>query len=155
MEIVPLADREEFILELAELHHSEWKHLDPLLTIDKRVNAIVNSARRKGVPSIYIAVSENELIGSAALVQNDLEAKPDLHPWLAAVYVKDKFRNRGIATNLIARCELEAAQSGFKIWYLSTEFASGFYKRLGWKYLGQYEYNRVMLSIMSKRIEHY
>lgn len=128
MEIVPLADKKEFIAELAELHHSEWKHLNPSLTLEGRTEAISKAAGRKGIPSIFVAVSGSQLVGSAALVQNDMDTKPDLSPWLAAVYVKESFRHHGIATELIARCEDEAVRSNADTWYLYTEFASNFMK---------------------------
>ena len=85
MEIVPLADKEEFIAELAELHHAEWKHLNPSLSLEARAEAIAKAAGREGIPSIFIATSGSQLIGSAALVQNDMDTKPDLSPWLARI----------------------------------------------------------------------
>lgn len=88
MEIVTLADNKEFIAELAELHHAEWKHLNPSLTLEGRAEKIVKAAEREGIPSIFIAVSGSQLVGSAALVDNDMDTKPNLSPWLAAVYVK-------------------------------------------------------------------
>jgi len=118
VEILPLADKKEFIAELAELHHAEWKHLNPSLTLEGRAEAIVEAAGREGIPSIFVAVSGNQLVGSAALVQNDMDTKPDLTPWLAAVYVKEAFRHQGVGTDLIARCETEAARSNANAWYL-------------------------------------
>ena len=135
MEIFPLADKKEFIAELVELHHAAWKHLNPSLTLDGRAEAIAEAAGREGIPSIFIAVSGNQLDGSAALVQNDMDTKPDLTPWLAAVYVKEAFRHQGVATDLIARCETEAARSNANTWYLYTEFASRLYEKLGWLHL--------------------
>ena len=53
MEIVPLADKKEFIAELAELHHAEWKHLNPSLTLAGRVERISAAAQREGIPMVY------------------------------------------------------------------------------------------------------
>jgi hypothetical protein len=63
VEIVSLADKKEFIAELAEFHHSEWKHLNPALTLEGRAKA----AGREGIPSIFVTVSGSQLVGSAAL----------------------------------------------------------------------------------------
>lgn len=71
MEIVPLADKKEFVSELAQLHHAEWSHLNPSLTLNKRAEAISDAAGREGIPSVFIATSGSQLIGSAALVQQD------------------------------------------------------------------------------------
>ncbi len=152
MEIVPLADKKEFIAELAELHHAEWKHLNPLLTLDGRAKAIAGAAGREGIPSIFIAMSGNQLVGSAALVRNDMDTKPDLSPWLAAVYVKEGFRHQGIATELIARCEDEAVRSNAHVWYLYTEFASRLYEQLGWRHMEQCNYKGVTVDVMCKQI---
>lgn len=152
MQIVPLADKKKFIPELAELHHAEWKHLNPSFTLKMRAEAIAKAAGREGIPSIFIAMLGNQLIGSAALVQQDMDTRPDLYPWLAAVYVKDGFRHQGIATALIARCENEAARSGANTWYLYTEFASKLYEKLGWFHMEAYEYNGATVNIMFKRI---
>ena len=152
MEIISLAEKKEFVSELAELHHAEWRHLSPSLTLQKRVEAIENAAGRDGIPKIFIATSGSQLIGSAALVQQDMDSKPDLSPWLAAVYVKEGFRHQGIATALIARCENEAVQSKANTWYLYTEFASKLYEKLGWRHMEYCEYKGVTVNVMSKQI---
>ena len=152
MEIVPLADKKEFIAELAQLHHAEWKHLNPWLTLEGRAEAIAEAAGREGIPSIFIAVSGNQLVGSVALVRNDMDTKPDLTPWLAAIYVKDGFRHQGVATELIARCETEAARSNADTWYLYTESASRLYEKLGWRHLARCEYKGVTVDVMRKQI---
>lgn len=152
MEIVSLADKKECIAELAELHHAEWKHLNPSLTLEGRVKAIAEAAERESIPSIFIAVSEKQLVGSAAIVPNDMDTKPDLSPWLAAVYVKEGFRHQGIATRLIARCEDEAVRSNVDVWYLYTEYASRLYEKLGWHHMERCEYRGVMVDVMCKHV---
>jgi len=152
LKIIPLADNKEFIPELAALHHAEWKHLNPSLTLEGRAKAIADSAGREGIPSIFIAVSGNQLVGSAALVRDDMDTKPELSPWLAAVYVKERFRHQGAATNLIARCEEEAARSNASTWYLYTEFASKLYEKLGWHHMERSEYRGVTVDVMYKKI---
>lgn len=152
MEIAPLTDKQEFVSELAALHHAEWSHLNPSLTQQKRAEAIAKAAGKDGIPAIFIATSGSQLIGSAALVQQDMDTKPDLSPWLAAVYVKEGFRHQGIATELIARCESEAVRSKVKTWYLYTEFASKLYEKLGWRHMERCEYKGVMVDVMCKQI---
>jgi N-acetylglutamate synthase-like GNAT family acetyltransferase len=152
VKIVPLADKKEFIAELAELHHAEWKHLNPSLTLEGRAEALAASAGREGIPSIFIATSRGQLVGSAALVENDMNTKPNLSPWLAAVYVKEGFRHRGVATKLITRCENEAVRSNANTWYLYTEFASKLYEKLGWHHMERCEYKGVAVDVMCKQV---
>jgi N-acetylglutamate synthase-like GNAT family acetyltransferase len=152
VQIVPLADKKEFISELSELHHAAWRHLNPSLTLQKRAEAIAQSARQEGIPSIFIATSGGQLIGSAALIHQDMDTKPDLFPWLAAVYVKEGFRHQGIATELIARCENEAVRSKANTLYLYTEFASKLYEKLGWRHMERCKYKGVVVNVMCKHI---
>ncbi len=152
MKILPLADRRELIAELATLHHAEWKHLNPSLTLTERTESIAEAAGKEGIPSIFIATLGNQLVGSAALVENDMDTRPELSPWLAAVYVKERFRHQGIATELIARCEEEAIRSKANTWYLYTEFASSLYEKLGWCHMERCEYKGVTVDVMCKRI---
>lgn len=154
VEIIPLADRKEHLQELAELHHAEWGHYNPSSTVQNRVEALEEAAGREGIPSTFIAITaEGELIGSAALVQEDMDSRPDLGPWLAAVYVKERFRGHGIASALVARCEAEAVKSGVTTWYLYTEFASSLYAKLGWHHMESCDYKGVSVDIMSKDIQ--
>lgn len=152
MEIIPLAGHEAFIPELAELHHTEWSHLNPSLSVEMRAEAISNAAGRKGIPSIFIATSGSTLIGSAALVLQDMDTKPDLTPWLAAVYIKEHFRHQGVATKLIAQCEREALRARVDTLYLYTEYAHKFYKKLGWCSMERCEYKGVIVNVMCKKI---
>jgi len=153
MIIVPLSGKKEFIRELAELHHAEWQHLSPTLTLEGRISAIENCAEPKGIPSIYIAISEGQLLGSAALVESDMDSKPDLSPWIAAVYVKESFRRQGIASQLVRRCENEALRSNVSVLYLYTEFASQLYETLGWCLLERSEHKGVTVYVMCKQID--
>jgi len=99
-----------------------------------------------------ITISAGRLIGSAALVQSDMDIKPDLSPWIAAVYVKEDFRRQGIATQLIGRCEREALLSNVNVLYLYTEFASEFYETLDWCHMERCVYKGVTVDVMYKQI---
>lgn len=152
MEIVSLSERKEFIPELAVLHHAEWGHFNPSLTLEKRIAKITALSGETGIPSFFIAISDGKLAGSAALVKEDMDTRTDLSPWLTAVYVKDQYRHQGVATALIARCESEAIDLNFNTWYLYTESASGLYEKLGWCYVERCVHKGVMVSIMSKEL---
>ena len=152
MQIVPLADRKDLIAELAALHQAEWGHFEAAISLEERIVALDKAAGRKGVPSIFIAIANNQLIGSAALVEQDLDVRPELSPWLAAVYVKKSFRQQGIATQLIARCERELVRVNANYWYLYTEFASKLYEKIGWQHVEQIAYKGTRVYLMRKPV---
>ncbi len=153
VEIVNLADHLSYITEIAELHHAEWQHLDASFTVERRKTALEDAARREGIPSVYIAINNREFVGSAALVEHDMRSyRPNLTPWLAAVFVREGWRGKGIASQLVSYCEAKAAQATVLELYLYTEFASGLYSKLGWETIESCDYKGFKVDIMSKAV---
>jgi GNAT superfamily N-acetyltransferase len=152
MNIVPLADHMTHIDEIAQLHQAEWAHMDKSLTLELRRKALTEAAGQEGIPSIFVAIDNHVLIGSAAIVEHDLDTHLQLGPWISAVFVKEHWRTQGIATKLVERCEAEAKKVGAKKLYLSSEFASGLYEKLGWQTIEICMYKGVKVHIMCKVI---
>ena len=150
MKIEYLADYPEFIPELAELHYAEWNYLNPGESLEGKIEYLNSNCGRDGVPTFIIAVDGAELIGSASLIAQDMDNRPDLTPWLADVFVKTGYRGQGVATSLIRRIEAEAKSSGIGKLYLYTPDAAGLYLRLGWKTIEACKYKGVDVVIMAR-----
>jgi GNAT superfamily N-acetyltransferase len=152
MRISYLADHPRLIPELARLHFTQWAHLRPAETLEQRTRRLEACCGRGGVPSVVVALEDAALVGSAMLVANDMDTRPDLTPWLAGVYVAEDARGLGYGAALVRRIESEAAAIGVERLYLYTPDAEEFYARLGWtvdercRYLGQ------RVAVMSKPI---
>jgi GNAT superfamily N-acetyltransferase len=150
MNIEYLADHPVFIPELARLHHEQWGYLRPDKTVDERIERLESVCGRGGIPTVFVAIEDGALRGSAMLIASDMDARPDLTPWLAGVFVVEEFREHGYGTALVQRVEQEAASLGVPRLYLYTPSREGFYARIGWAldercvYLGQ------EVAIMSK-----
>ena len=63
----------DFVPKLAELHFNEWNHLSPDMTLEDRTIKLKEIAQSMDVPFMLVAVENNQLIGSAALVYEDME----------------------------------------------------------------------------------
>jgi thiamine pyrophosphokinase len=87
------------------------------------------------LPLTYLALIGGECVGTVSVVMNDLKTQETLSPWLAAVVVRPDYRGRGIAEALIRRACADAKRLGYGILYLRTEYAGGYYKRLGWEHV--------------------
>ena len=101
---------------------------------------------------VFIAVDGPVLVGSAALVKHGMKQRPELSPWLAAVYVKPERRRSGIASVLISRVEREAMALGVETLYLFTEHQETFYARRGWNLMEQVDYVGTPASVMNKQL---
>ncbi|SOC18258.1 acetyltransferase (GNAT) family protein [Ureibacillus xyleni] len=84
-----------------------------------------------GIPRFFVAIIEGQLVGTYALLRNDINSRHDLYPWFACLYVKDEHRGKGIAANLLRHGEVVAQSLGFKTLYLESNL-DGFYEKLGW-----------------------
>lgn len=152
MKIDFLGNYIDFVPELAELHFDEWNHLSPEMTLEDRIIKLKEIALSIDVPFMLVAVENNQLLGSAALVKEDMKTRKDLSPWLAAVFVKTKFRGKGIGTKLITSVELEAKKRRKTELFLYTEHASKLYSNLGWQDIEKCKYQGVDVTIMNKRL---
>lgn len=152
IDIIYLADQIHHVEELARLHQAEWGHLSPQIGVDTRASRLVEASGRSRIPSIFIAVDGSDLVGSAALVKNDMKNRPELSPWLAAVYVKPARREEGIASSLISRVETEAIALRVKELYLVTEHQEKFYGRRGWSLMEKTDHFGTPVMVMKKAL---
>ena len=132
MRIAYLADHREQIPRLAEWLHAQWGYLHEDDSVERRGLRLESRATRGGVPVTFVAVEGETLLGSASLVVDDLETRPELTPWLASVFVAPEHRGRGVASALVRRVVEEARSSGIDRLYLWTTDQERLYARLGW-----------------------
>src|ERR1019366_9122233 len=63
----------------------------------------------------------------------DLSERPQLSPWVAAVWVEPQARRRGVGAALVDRAALDCFALGIERAYLcARRERAGFYQRLGW-----------------------
>ncbi|HKY59636.1 MAG TPA: GNAT family N-acetyltransferase [Gemmatimonadota bacterium] len=132
MKIAYLADHPEHIPQLAGWLHAQWGYLHENDSVERRAARLESRATRGGIPVTFVAVDGVILLGSASLVDDDLETRPELTPWLASVYVAPEHRGKGVGSALVQRVVEEARDSGVSRLYLWTTDQERLYARLGW-----------------------
>lgn len=147
LDIINLKHQPQHIATLAEWHHKEWSHFNPHESISQRITRMQTYLNTDFIPTTYIA-TDNELLGSAAIVANDMETKPELSPWLASVYVSERKRNNGIGTKLVEHIMRQAQTNDINKLYLLTPDQRLFYQRLGWGVLSEEHYHGTTVTIM-------
>jgi GNAT superfamily N-acetyltransferase len=96
---------------------------------------------------------DGEPVGTAGLIASDLSSRPDLTPWLAAMYVRPDARGRGYATDLIRAVEGAARVAGFDRIWLYTFEAEGLYLKAGWQPVEQIEHNGRPATLMRRDLK--
>ena len=111
-------------------------------------HSIVEHSQTPGALALtFIAVEDEQLVGTVGLWRCDLITRQDLCPWLAALYVDDAARGKGLAGQLQQHVIAYAAQSGYEELHLWSA-CRDFYERYGWQYIGdglEYPNTRVHL----------
>jgi GNAT superfamily N-acetyltransferase len=145
-----IAAHPELIETVARWQFGEWGHLEPEDSLEARIAYLGRQAANPGrIPMTFVALDDDELLGSASAVEDDMGTHPELTPWLASVYVKPEARGRGVASALVRRVMQEVTALGTTRLYLYTESARGLYEKLGWRAIGEEWFEESDVTIMA------
>lgn len=130
-----------------------WRHWGNELNFDFYKDCIENSiSDHKSLPKFYLMLDRDKIIGSYALLTNDIISRQDLMPWFACLFVEENYRSQGLAEELITHGLAESKKKGFNILYLSADL-NGFYEKKGWNYHSKgYGVSGDEITIYSKEI---
>ena len=82
-------------------------------------HSIVEHSQTPGaLPLTFIAVEDEQLVGTVGLWRCDLISRQDLFPWLAALYVAPAARGQGLAGQLQRHVIDYARRAGYQELYL-------------------------------------
>ena len=149
MTIEYLADHPNFVPTLAQWQHDEFGESGG--SVRARMARLQRSSERDGIPLTVVALADDELLGSASLVEHDMDTRPELAPWLASVFVAPLHRRRGVGAKLVRRIMAEASRLNISVLYLYTVHSERFYAELGWTLQERTIYREQKVAIMSYR----
>jgi N-acetylglutamate synthase-like GNAT family acetyltransferase len=144
-----LADHPEFLPTLAQWQHHEWGHLRPGDSLEARMLRLRGQCQRDRIPLTVVAHVNGEVLGSASLVQHDMDTRLELSPWLAGVFVGSEYRRRGIGAQLVRGIMSEATALKVRLLYLYTVHSEKFYANLGWCLEEHTAYREQNVAIMT------
>ena len=82
-------------------------------------------------PVTFVAVEGDRAVGTVGFWRCDLISRQDLFPWLAALYVDESVRGKGVSEALQQHVIAYAQARGYpRLWLWST--FGGYYERYGW-----------------------
>lgn len=152
LQIEHLADHLDCVETLARWHWDEWDHADPTKSLASTIDWMRESANRDAIPLTLVACANGEPLGSASLLDHDLETRPELSPWVVGVYTRSDVRGRGIGTALMRQAVHTATRLGVSRLYLYTDAngtARRLYERLGWQPIAEEVYKGDAIVIMT------
>lgn len=119
--------------ELAKRHAAEWGCLYTDWDSVKALAEFQTQNTDGSLPATLVLREDEQVAGSVSLLYGDCEARTDLDPWLASLYVYPEFRSRGYAGRLIDAAIQAAAKAGEKSLHVFTESASDLFRRHGFE----------------------
>lgn len=148
MEIIDLRKAPQHIPTIARWHFDEWGYLNPGKTLEYRIERMQRYIADNPIPSMLIAIDGDAVLGTAALVEADMDSHPELTPWLASVYIREDQRGLGLGKKLVQALMDFAGQQHLERLYLFTPDQAGFYAKLGWKTRAQETYRATPVTVM-------
>lgn len=148
MNIINLSDAPQHIPTIAAWHQTQWGYLNPGSSVESRIIKMQRYIKGAAMPTMYICVDGKTVLGTAALVESDMDSHPELSPWLASVYVDAAYRKRGIGAKLVKQVVAEARAQGFSTLYLFTPDQAHFYQELGWQFIALEAYRGSDATLM-------
>lgn len=133
IEIVDLVNEPKYINEVSEWIWKEWSKQNGA-KLEDVIYRTKHSINENNIPKMFIAKCNNEAIGVVSLWVNDLKARQDLFPWMATLYVKEDYRNKGVGKKLQKISIEYAKQKNYSNLYLITEH-DNYYEKTGWEYI--------------------
>lgn len=128
--IVKLQECEKLIEQASAWFHEKWGI--PQVAYLESMKASVSND--DAVPQWYVIMDGEVIIAGLGVIENDFHDRKDLAPNVCAVYVEEKYRNEGIAGELLQFVCKDFKSKGINKLYLITDHTS-FYERYGWEFL--------------------
>lgn len=128
--IIKIKDKPEFLYYASNWFHEKWGV--PLEAYAESMRECING--QNAVPSWYIVLDKEKIIGGLGVIENDFHDRKDLTPNVCAVYVEKDYRCQGIAGEMLQFVCDDMREQGINTLYLLTDHDT-FYERYGWKFL--------------------
>ena len=130
MKIIAVRDNPDYLVKAIDYFSSKWG-IPRCIYQDSIGTGITTPG---SLPRWYLMLKGEEIIGSYGLITSDFNSRQDLWPWLAALYVEESERGKGLGGMLLKHGVDEAVKLGFPTVYLFTDHV-GYYEKYGWKYI--------------------
>ncbi|KQO77552.1 GNAT family N-acetyltransferase [Rhizobium sp. Leaf262] len=135
--VEPLAHHPQHVDGLVNLLHMEWGHLDNWTNPLKLRQTIETRLQIDAAPLALVALEGDRLAGSISIKRHELLHHQDKEFWIGDVIVAADQRGRGIGTLMIHAMTSRAAALSIADLYLYTPDQEAYYRKLGWRTIGQ------------------
>ena len=149
LQLVNLRDAQQFIPTVAgRLWHAWWQHDgEPLSAVVKALDEVVAAP---AFPFTLVALRDGEFAGTVTAIASDLAERPELGPWIAALWVEPGCRGTGIARTMVEQATKTMFDQGnSRVYLYAIPPLQPFYLGMGWTLLEE-KFGRLGIDIYSR-----
>jgi GNAT superfamily N-acetyltransferase len=137
--------------ELARLHALEWQHLYHEWNEKKALEEFGAQKTDGTLPATLVLREGGRMVGSVSVVDNDCEARTDLNPWLASLYVMPEQRGHGHGNRMVAAALDLARRNGVEFLHVFTESAENIFRKHGFSHFADAETKGGPVTILRRQ----
>lgn len=149
LQILNLRDAQQFIPDIADrLWHAWWRHdgHPPSAVVDA-LNEVVAAP---AFPFTLVALRDGVFAGTVTAIASDMDERPELGPWIAALWVEPACRGTGIARTLVEQATATMfAQGHPQVYLYAIPPLQPFYLGMGWT-LREERFGKMGVDIYSR-----
>lgn len=148
MEIYALKQKPIYLDQVAEWLYLEWGIKtagSSILAVKEKLKTFKNIDT---IPINYVALKEENLVGTFNLMLSDPPKRRDLSPWFGSLYVEPNYRKQGVGTFLLKSAVSRAKELGIQKLYLCTPTQQKMYAKSGWQPIDKVEFRGEIVTIM-------
>jgi GNAT superfamily N-acetyltransferase len=141
IQIIPLDECPQYAAICAHWSYGQWGFQR---NISFDINLLVYNERAvsNALPRVFVICLDSFPVGMVSVKENDMRNRPDLSPWLSALYIMPEYRKKGLAKRLIECAEEYARLLGYAVIYLFIDAPdesrlTAYYEKLNWLYIGE------------------
>lgn len=109
-----------------------WWRDEGLITRDELVQKVGENITSTGIPFGLIAHRGDVFCGTVSVIEDDMPARPQYRPWLAALWVEANARRQGIGERLIDAALQKVSGLAPEIHLYCTPENTPFYEHRSW-----------------------
>ena len=108
----------------------------------------LTTQQERVIPSGMLALSDDSLLGTISLLEEDMSIRPQYGPWLGCLYVDPQYRGRNVARSLINFATEHARSIGLEELYAWSHTMGAFIQRLGWQEIERVDFLGAKATIL-------
>ena len=137
IEIKKIIEIDDKILKIATDWMYNWWGIEENYSYEEVKCYMKYSFNDKKLPQTYGIFLGDKIIGMYQFTYRDLFLRPDIYPWLANLYIDQKYRGIGYGNILIESVKKNASKNlECDEIYLYTNHC-GLYEKYGWKFISE------------------